>query len=331
MHILYIRKLKNMNLENKEYYLEVGANSSNIRLDKFLTNNLSDLSRTRIKFLIENGYVLKDSTQIKECATKVKLGDRYKIAIPPVEPSEMRPTHMPLNIIYEDDDMLVINKPAGLTVHPGAGNFQDTLANALLAHCGDSLSGIGGVARPGIVHRLDKDTSGLLVVAKNDIAHHSLAAQIKDRSFKRIYTAIVWGMPMPVKGTITGNIARSSVNRKKMTIVKTGGKEAVTHYSVIESFGDNIASKVECKLETGRTHQIRVHFSSKGHSLLGDQTYGNPRKKILKLLPELENFKRQALHSKQIHFLHPVTKKEMFFDSDLPEDLEELLNILMSV
>jgi 23S rRNA pseudouridine1911/1915/1917 synthase len=250
----------------------------------------------------------------------------------------MQPQAIALDIVYEDNDLLVINKPAGLTVHPGAGNPDMTLANALLAHCGDSLSGIGGVARPGIVHRIDKDTTGLLVAAKNDAAHLALSAQLADRSLSRTYLALVWGEPSPGKGTITGNIDRSFSNRQKMAVVNKGGRPAVTHYEVVSSLQSPVVSLVQCKLETGRTHQIRVHFAHIGHPLVGDPLYGAPaasklNSKAGKTLPDaakkaLLSFERQALHAKKIGFIHPTTGKAMQFECELPEDMKRLIAAL---
>lgn len=231
-----------------------------LRIDKSLSLALPELSRSRIQSLIENGHVRCAGKTVTDGARKVKPGESYEIEIPEAVPSYLAPQKIDLDIVYEDDDLLVINKQAGLTVHPGAGNPDKTLVNALLAHCGETLSGIGGVARPGIVHRIDKDTSGLLVVAKNDATHVHLSEQLATRSLKRTYHAIVWGAPKLKAGTVTGNIGRSPANRQKMAVVKSGGKEAVTHYKVVASLQSPVASVVECNLETGRTHQIRVHM-----------------------------------------------------------------------
>jgi 23S rRNA pseudouridine1911/1915/1917 synthase len=314
----------------------VSANHAGIRLDKFLAESLPEFSRARLQSLIEQGHVTCWGHAASDSSAKVKDGETYCVSIPEAAKSHMEPQAIDLDIVYEDDDLLVINKPAGLTVHPGAGNPDMTLANALLAHCGDSLSGIGGVARPGIVHRIDKDTTGLLVAAKNDAAHLALSAQLADRSLSRTYLALVWGAPKPKAGTITGNIDRSFSNRQKMAVVNKGGRPSVTHYEVRKDFG--IISQVECKLETGRTHQIRVHFAHIGHPLVGDPLYGAPTasklsSKAAKALPEatknaLMGFHRQALHAQKIGFIHPTSGKAMQFECELPEDMKRLIATL---
>ncbi len=290
---------------------------------------MQDVTRSRIQQLVKTDCITLNRKTITDCSHRVKHGDEIEVTLPPPEPSELMAKPLPLDILFEDDAMLVINKQAGMTVHPGAGNHQDTLVNALLSHCEGNLSGIGGVSRPGIVHRLDKETSGLMVVAKTDKAHQSLSHQISKRILKRVYYAIVWGVPVPRQGKIEANIARSTKNRKKMAIFKTGGREAITHYEVIESLHDGIASLVECRLETGRTHQIRVHMTHKGHSLLGDPSYGSANTKTLRSLePDVRecitNFTRQALHSHHIGFFHPVTEEWMEFDAPMPEDMRGL-------
>ncbi len=307
----------------------VDAADAGVRLDKYLSLRQPELSRSRIQQLIEAGEVVLNGKAGAVCASRLKVGDTIAITIPPPVDSAMRPADIPLDVVFEDSHMLVINKPAGLTVHPGAGNHHDTMANALLAHCGDQLSGIGGVCRPGIVHRLDKDTSGLLVVAKTDKAHQCLSAQIAERSLKRHYIAVVWGVPSPISGTITGNIARSMRDRTKMAVVKTGGKEAVTHYRVREVLAEGLASMVECRLQTGRTHQIRVHFTHIGHPLIGDPVYGNAPKRLAALsgeaLARLAHFSRQALHSRTIGFTHPETGESHGYTTPLPEDMQQLI------
>lgn len=310
---------------------------SGIRLDKFIASNQKNMSRNRVQSLITSGNVRCNGHVVLDRSYHVKESDEVEITTPPAADTKMRATEIPLNIVYEDDDLIVIDKQAGLTTHPGAGNHSDTLANALLAHCGDTLSGVGGEKRPGIVHRLDKDTSGLMVVAKNDKAHNDLATQIKERSLKRVYNAVVWGVPTPPVGKITANIGRSSRDRKKMTALKSGGREATTHYKVLEVFGKNFASLVECRLETGRTHQIRVHFNHKGHSLIGDQTYGGKGSRQSGSMPKqlidiIDNFNRQALHSIYISFTHPRSKKQLEFTSNLfkpaTEDISKLVESL---
>lgn len=296
-------------------------NLSKIRLDKFLADNFPEYSRNQFIRLIGAGAVKilgQEKVQLSP-DDKVIAGATYTIIPPePIEPNP-EPENIPLDIVYEDGDLLVVNKPAGLVVHPGAGNWTGTLVNALLYHCGDSLSGINGVKRPGIVHRIDKDTSGLLVVAKNDFAHQGLAKQFEVHSIERIYDAFVWGL-VNEKGRIEGNIGRSSSNRQKMALVLQGGKPAVTHYERQEAYGIT-ASHVKCHLETGRTHQIRVHMTSIKHPLIGDGLYGSAPKNAP---DELRFFPRQALHAGLLGFVHPKTNEKMTFMADLPEDLIQL-------
>ena len=304
-----------------------------IRLDKFIATSLPEISRSMAQKLIAGNNIRKGEMLISDCAYKVKEGDIYVVNIPTPTESEMLPADIPLKIIYEDDEFLVIDKPAGLTVHPGAGNHDDTMANALLAHCGRSLSGIGGVMRPGIVHRLDKDTSGLIMAAKTDLAHRSLTRQIADRTLKRTYLAVCWGIPKPLQGRVDANIGRSTQNRKKMAVVASGGKTAATNYEVIEILGGGIASIVECRLETGRTHQIRVHMMHIGNPLVGDQAYCGKRGGTIKTLSDeaksyLKEFKRQALHSYKVGLMHPLNMQEMAFNSDLPTDIAKLVTVL---
>ena len=307
-----------------------------LRLDKFLARGLPQFSRSRLQSLIEEGCVTLRGKTIQDASGKVKPGETYEINIPDAAPSHMEAQPMPLDIVHEDKDILILNKPPGLTVHPGAGNPDKTLVNALLAHCGESLSGIGGVARPGIVHRIDKDTSGLLAVAKNDAAHIHLSEQLSSRTLSRTYLALVWGTPKQKSGTITGNIGRSFSNRKKMAVVKSGGKPATTHYKVIKNFPG--MALLECQLETGRTHQIRVHLAHLGHSLVGDPAYGQSTNQRLKAsafksLPAKKReallaFNRQALHAAALELIHPKTGKRMAFTSKVPEDMERLLAAL---
>lgn len=301
--------------------ITVGENQSGIRVDKFLTDE-SDLSRTRIQQLIDEGHVYLGSKKITSPSHKTKSGDTYKITIPAAEESEMKPQAMDLDIIFENNDYLVLNKPAGLVVHPAAGNPDNTLVNALLAHCGDQLSGIGGVKRPGIVHRLDKDTSGLMVVAKNDKAHEYLSAQFADRSLSRTYLAVVHGVPRIKKGIIKTNIGRHPKSRQKMAVLTTGGKEAITHYEVTKTLGTK-ASIVKCKLETGRTHQIRVHMQHLGHPLVGDGTYASRRTGNIV-------FPRQALHAYELQLKDPKTGKSRTFKCEIPNDINELIDDITS-
>ncbi len=301
-----------------------------VRLDKFLTSQFSDFSRNKIIRLIneEAVYLQNNPLPITAPDYKVKEGDIFTLTPPQAIPAQPQPENIALDILYEDDDLLVVNKPAGLVVHPGAGNPTGPLVNALLAHCQGSLSGIGGVKRPGIVHRIDKDTSGILVVAKNDFTHVRLSEQFSRHSIERVYDAFVWGYVRNTSGVISGNIGRSPTNRQKMAIVKTGGKSATTHYERISVFAGGLASHVKCILETGRTHQIRVHMASLGHSLIGDQLYGIPNKNA----PEdIKYFPRQALHAGFLGFVHPRTLENMTFEVPLPEDMDTLLNSLESL
>ena len=292
------------------------------RLDKALAE-ASGLSRERVKALMGEGRVTLDGKVAAQASLKPVAGSAFEIAIPAVTPDEAQPEDIPLNVVFEDEHLIVIDKPAGLVVHPAVGNYDGTLVNALLHHCQGQLSGIGGVARPGIVHRIDKDTSGLLVVAKSDVAHEGLARQFEDHSIERAYLALVAGNPMPPAGTVTGSIARSNTNRKKMALVADGrGKHAVTHFATLERFAT--AALVECRLETGRTHQVRVHMTSLGHPLLGDPAYGRTPAKLKPLLAE-HKFERQALHAKVLGFVHPVTGEQLRFESPLPADMAGLL------
>lgn len=313
----------------------VVENQAGQRLDKWLADALPDLSRSRVKALIEEGRVRCAAQTMSDPSAKVKAGQCFTVLIPPPEPAIPEAQDIPLDVRYEDGDLLVLEKPAGLVVHPAVGNMDNTLVNALLSHCTGSLSGIGGVMRPGIVHRLDKDTSGLLVVAKNDQAHQGLSKQFEEHSITRAYQAIVWGVPRPRTGEIEGQIGRSPHDRKKMAVVNKGGKYALTRYSVLRAFGD-VASLVECRLATGRTHQIRVHMASIGHPLIGDPVYGRTRGGKLKALtPEakqaLNDFPRQALHAVLIGFTHPRTAERLTFESDIPDDISLLLQILEEI
>lgn len=308
------------------YTSSVSEEFSGIRIDKFIAEEIPDFSRSQVQLLIENSNVFLNETTITDKNFKTKVGDIYKIILP--EPQDALPVaeEIKLDILYEDDDLIVINKPSGMTVHPAAGVYNGTLVNALLYHCKDSLSGIGGVARPGIVHRIDRNTSGILVAAKNDITHRELSKQFECHSIERTYLAFVYNVPQPFSGTITGNIARSPYDRKKMALVKTGGKTAITHYETIAIY-NNAVSLVKCHLETGRTHQIRVHLSSIGCHLIGDDVY-QAKKSTLKLPEPLKNyvntFPRQALHAMTLGFIHPRTKEKLSFSVPLPEDMQTL-------
>jgi 23S rRNA pseudouridine1911/1915/1917 synthase len=295
------------------------------RLDRALAAAVPTLSRERLKALIRSGAVESGGQAVRDPALKVRGEEAVRVAVPEPQPAHNEPQDIPLTIVFEDEHLLVVDKPTGLVVHPAAGNFDGTLVNALLHHCGGSLSGIGGVARPGIVHRIDKDTSGLLVVAKTDVAHEGLAKQFAAHSIDRRYLAIVTGVPNNASGTVDAPLARSAANRKKIAIVEDGrGKRAVTHWKRLKPL--NGASLVECRLETGRTHQVRVHLASIGHPLLGDPVYGRS-KTHGKLLKELQ-FHRQALHAAELGFTHPVTKLRLSFSSAMPPDMQELFNAL---
>jgi len=298
------------------------------RLDRALAAALPTLSRERLKALISSGNVVAEAgAPVRDPATKVAPGAVFAVSVPVPTPAHNVAQEIPLDIVFEDEHLIVIDKPAGLVVHPAAGNADGTLVNALLHHCEGSLSGIGGVERPGIVHRIDKDTSGLLVAAKSDPAHAGLAAQFARHSIDRRYLAIVSGMPNPPSGTVDAPLARSSANRHKIAIQPEGrGKRAVTHYRLISPLRE--AALVECRLETGRTHQVRVHMASIGTPLIGDPAYGRTRKSHRALL-ELLDFRRQALHAAHLGFIHPVTSETLAFDSKIPEDMQALFTNLM--
>ena len=296
------------------------------RLDRALADAIPTLSRERLKALIRSGAVEAGGKPLRDPALKVHGEEAIRVAVPDPAPAHNEPQDIPLTIVFEDEHLLVVDKPAGLVVHPAAGNLDGTLVNALLHHCGGSLSGIGGVARPGIVHRIDKDTSGLLVVAKTDVAHEGLARQFAAHSIDRRYLAIVNGIPKAKEGTIDAPLARSAAHRKKIAIVEgRRGKRAVTHWKRLNVLKD--AALVECRLETGRTHQVRVHMASIGHPLVGDPVYGRAGKTHGKILKELQ-FHRQALHAAELGFIHPATKHRLSFSSPMPPDMQELFNAL---
>jgi 23S rRNA pseudouridine1911/1915/1917 synthase len=300
------------------------------RLDRALADAVPTLSRERLKTLIRSGAVEAQGSAVRDPAVKVKGDEALRVVVPEPKPAHNEPQDIPLTILFEDEHLLVVDKPSGLVVHPAAGNFDGTLVNALLHHCAGRLSGIGGVARPGIVHRIDKDTSGLLVVAKTDVAHEGLAKQFAAHSIDRRYLAIVSGVPKSSGGSIDAPLARSATNRKKIAIVEAKdigrrGKRAVTHWKRMELLRDS--ALVECRLETGRTHQVRVHMASIGHALLGDPVYGRTGKAHGKLLKDL-NFHRQALHAAELGFIHPVTKIRLSFASPMPPDMQELKRAL---
>ena len=302
-----------------------GTLASAGRLDKTLAD-AAGLSRERIKGLIADGKVLVDGQPAKSGSAKLVGGESFRIDLPPPEPLETAAQDIPLDVVFEDEHLLVVNKPAGMVVHPAAGNRDGTLVNALLHHCQGQLSGINGVARPGIVHRIDKDTSGLLVVAKSDAAHEGLAKQFADHSITRRYLAVCAGHPNPPSGTISGRMGRSDRDRKKMTVLpddSTRGKHAVTHYETQRQLDH--AALIECRLETGRTHQVRVHCASIGHSLLGDPVYGRTPKPLRATLESL-GFRRQALHAARLGFIHPISGESLDFCAELPLDMRELID-----
>ena len=327
-------------IETKVETILVGEAEVGVRLDRVLATHATALSRTRLKALILAGHVAVGGRTIRDPGHRVNAGDRLTLAVPPPEEAAPRAEPIPLAIVHEDDDLIVIDKPEGLVVHPAAGNRGGTLVNALIAHCGASLSGIGGVKRPGIVHRLDKDTTGLMVIAKNDRAHRALAAQFADHGrsgpLERGYLAFVWGVPDRPRGTIDKPLGRHPQARERMA-VRAGGRTAVTHWEVLERYdgadGKPVASLIDCRLETGRTHQIRVHLAAIGHPLLGDRVYGaGYRTKAARLGPEaqaaLQDLERQALHAYLLGVEHPITGQHLVFRSVLPPDLDFLRRAL---
>lgn len=332
--------------------LTVGADNAGARLDKWLSDGIENLTRTRIKALIEGGAVTRNGEIFTDPSWKLREGENYCLTVPPPAEPAPKAEAIPLDVVYEDADLIVVNKPAGMVVHPASGNWSGTLVNALLHHCRGSLSGVGGEARPGVVHRIDKDTSGLLVAAKNDRAHQGLAAQFSAHDIERLYEAVAVGAPRPGVGTIEAALARANNDRKKMTTVDAwehdNARRAVTHYKMIETFGrgraklkgDAVASLIECRLETGRTHQIRVHLTSIGHPLVGDQTYGRgPGLAGLKpgdaaadhAIATIKNFRRQALHAKVLGFAHPATGETLRFEREAPADFQSLVAALRAL
>jgi 23S rRNA pseudouridine1911/1915/1917 synthase len=305
------------------------------RVDKFLQFQLKDLSRTRLQNLIKNGNVSINNISITSPSKKIKNEDRVIVNVPLPKETNIKAKKIKLNILYDDDDLIIINKSPGVVVHPGAGNYEDTIVNGLLFHYKKNLSSVGGKLRPGIVHRIDKDTSGLIVVAKNDKAHIDLSNQFSTHTIKRKYEALIWGSLKPQSGKINEKIARSIKNRQLMSVRKEKGKIAITNYKTIKIFQNSNLPKIsliECQLETGRTHQIRVHMNFKGNPILGDKSYGKSQKKFKKIDKNVEkkinNFNRQALHAKSLGFIHPTTRKEVFFESDRPNDFNTLIKTL---
>ena len=322
--------------------LEVAASETGERLDRFLAAKLDDVSRSRVQELIRSGYVSAQTGKVLDAGDRVKQGDVFTIVMPAPAPASPAPEDIPLTVVHEDADVIVIDKPAGMVVHPAAGHQVGTLVNALLAHCGDSLSGIGGERRPGLVHRLDKDTSGLLVVAKTDAAHRSLADQFaahgRDGRLERRYLAFAWGVPRQRRGMIDAPLGRSAKDRKKIAVARgRQGRNAVTEYDVVETFtserGTPVACMLNLRLQTGRTHQIRVHLAYAGHPILGDATYGAGFKASASLLNSaardaLAALNRQALHAAVLAFEHPATGRKLRFESALPLDMARLHNAL---
>lgn len=300
----------------ENYLFEIQENQQ-MRLDKYLSEQFPEQTRSYLQKLIKEGQVLVNGKTVKS-GYQLSKGDEVSVTIPEPKELDVEPQKMELDIVYEDEDVILINKPKGMVVHPAPGHTTDTLVNGLLYHCKDNLSGINGVARPGIVHRIDRDTTGILIVCKNDMSHNSIAAQLKEHSINRRYRALVHGNLKEDTGTVEGPIGRHPVDRKKMAINERNGKPAVTHYTVLERFGNY--TLIECKLETGRTHQIRVHMTSIGHPLVGDEVYG-PAKSPFKL-------QGQCLHAMVLGFVHPRTGEYMEFSADLPEYFEDLLKKL---
>lgn len=307
--------------------IEISPDEAGERLDKTLAGKVGDLSRARIQALMADGQVSLVEKPVTDASAKAAPG-LYTILVPPPEPAEPEAEAIPLEVLFEDGHLIVLNKPAGLAVHPGPGTPSHTLVNALLHHCGDSLSGIGGVARPGIVHRLDKETSGVMVAAKTDAAHQGLSALFSTHDIERVYVALTRGAPHPRKGTIETLIGRSGFDRKKMAVLKSGGREAVTHYQVEKTFGPQekpLAARVSCRLQTGRTHQIRVHLASKGAPCLGDPTYGSgPPAPVVREAIAESGLERQALHAAVLGFRHPVSGEDLRFETPLPRDMADL-------
>ena len=319
----------------KIYYKEVTSDFDGSRLDKFLQYQIKEISRTKLQDLIREGYIKKNKVVINESSKKINLGDLIEVKIPVPKETNIKPNKIPLEILYEDNDIILINKSPGVVVHPGAGNYENTLVNGLLFYCKNNLSNVGGKLRPGIVHRIDKDTSGVIVIAKNDFSHANLAKQFSDHSIKRTYEALVWGSLRPSKGRVNANIGRSIKNRQLMSVRKDKGKVAITNYKTLKIFANiNLPkiSLIECELETGRTHQIRVHMNFKGNPIVGDRSYGKSQKKFKKIdiivESKINNFKRQALHAKSLGFIHPKTGKVLFFKAPKPKDFDDLVKTL---
>lgn len=316
----------------ERFTVVAGPETGGERVDRFLAEAIGVLSRSRVKSLIAEGRASRDAVRVQEPAEPVRPGSRYALELPPPQPSALAAQAIPLTILYEDADLLVIDKPAGLVVHPAPGNADGTLVNALLAHCGDRLPGIGGERRPGIVHRLDKDTSGVMVVAKSAEAMAALSDAFVRRALDRTYTLLCWGVPSPAEGTVEGAIGRDPRDRKRMAVVARGGKPASTGYRTLRTWGGS-ASLLECRLATGRTHQIRVHMAARGHPAVGDPLYLRRAPAVARSLPEpvrriLLEFPRQALHAARLAFRHPLTGETMSFETPPPPDFRRLVTVL---
>ena len=316
----------------------VPLNWHGYRIDKFLQTQLKEFSRTKMQNLINDGQVKLNNIIIVNSSKKIKEKDQIKVTFPAAKETSIKPSKIPLDILYEDDDIIIINKSPGVVVHPGAGNYDKTIVNGLLFKYKNNLSNIGGKLRPGIVHRIDKDTSGVIVVAKNDNAHVNLSEQFSNHTINRVYEALIWGSLKPQNGKINEKISRSIKNRQLMAVRKEKGKTAITNYKtlkVFQNFNLPKISLIECKLETGRTHQIRVHMNFKGNPILGDKSYGKSKRKFKKIDFNIEkkinNFNRQALHAKSLGFIHPTTKKEIFFQASRPDDFNKLVRNLEKI
>jgi 23S rRNA pseudouridine1911/1915/1917 synthase len=311
--------------------IRVEPHQAGERLDKTLADLLSDVSRARLQALIVAGALSYDGKTVTDASQKAQAGD-YRLVIPPPTPAEPKPEAIPLTVLFEDTHLIVVDKAAGMAAHPAPGTYSGTLVNALLHHCGASLSGVGGVARPGIVHRLDKDTSGVMVAAKSDAAHAGLSALFAAHDIERVYIALTRGAPTPIKGVISGQIGRSPNDRKKMATLRAGGREAITHYTVKTVYGPParpLAATVSCQLETGRTHQIRVHMASKGAPVLGDSVYGSgPVAATVREAISEAGLQRQALHAAVLGFVHPITSERLRFETPLPADMAALQRLL---
>ncbi|MBA1338743.1 MAG: 23S rRNA pseudouridine synthase [Pelagibacterales bacterium] len=315
--------------------LIVSQNCDGYRIDKFLQKQISNFSRTRLQQLISDGEIKLNNNIIKNSSKKIREQDQIKVNFPPPKATIIKPNKINLDILYDDKDIIIINKAPNVVVHPGAGNYEKTIVNGLLYKYKKNLSSVGGKLRPGIVHRIDKDTSGVIVVAKNDESHIHLSNQFSNHTIKRVYEALIWGSLKPQNGKISEKIGRSVKNRQLMSVRKEKGKIAITNYKTLKIFQNDDLPKIsyiECKLETGRTHQIRVHMNFKGNPILGDKSYGKTKKKFKKIAANVEkqinNFNRQALHAKSLSFIHPRTKKEVFFEAKRPSDLDRLFKSL---